>query len=79
MEDQNNTSEGRGADKDKRHECGRWRSPIIRDKNDDAIGATVFLTAEDLVELGINPESAGEILYRIDKGETIRVIENDGG
>jgi len=76
MKKQNNTSEITGADKDKKHECSRWRSPIIRDKNNDAIGATVFLTAEDLVELGINPESVVEILYRIDEGEAIRVIEN---
>ena len=59
------------------HENSRWRSPIIRDENDDAVGAVLFLTDEDLSELGVNPESAEEILYSIDEGEVIRVIEND--
>ena len=61
------------------HESNRWRSPIIRDENDDAVGAALFLTAGDLTELGINPESTEEILYRIDDREAIRVIENDLG
>ncbi|NGM70266.1 hypothetical protein G6M89_14815 [Natronolimnobius sp. AArcel1] len=54
-----------------------WRSQMIRDAAGNPLGVGMFLTAEDLEELGVNTESSEEVHYRIVEGGFIKVSEND--
>lgn len=46
-----------------------WETPIVRDDSGDPIGASLFLTAADLRDLGVSIEGADEISYElINKG-----------
>lgn len=44
---------------------GYWETPIVRDEDGEAIGASFFLTDDDLDDLGIEIESISKIRYRI--------------
>jgi hypothetical protein len=42
-----------------------WETPIVRDEDGKAIGASFFLTDDDLDDLGIEIESVSKISYHI--------------
>jgi hypothetical protein len=58
---------------------GYWETPIVRDEDGEPIGASFFLTEDDLDVLGIEVESVSEIGYRITAGGRIELsnIENN--
>lgn len=60
---------------------GYWETPIVRDENGEAIGASFFLTEADLDVLGIEVESVSKISYRITVGGRIELshIEDNNG
>jgi hypothetical protein len=44
---------------------GCWETPIVRDTNEEVIGASFFVTADDLDALGIEVDSVSKIGYSI--------------
>lgn len=57
-----------------------WETPIVRDGSGEAIGASFFLTVDDLDDLGVEADSASNIYYRITAGGRIELsnIEDNG-
>lgn len=53
---------------------------ISRDSDGVPIGAALFFTPEDLVEIGVDPEAVDTVELRIVNGEVcIRPVDSDGG
>jgi hypothetical protein len=50
-----------------------WETPIIRDENGDPIGASLFLTAADLRDLGVSIDGADEISYQLVNQDCIQI------
>lgn len=54
---------------------GPWETPVIRRENGDPVGVSLHLRAEDLVELGIDPDVTTNIHYGITQNGGIRLLE----
>lgn len=44
---------------------GLWRTPVIRSDNGEAIGASFFVSEEDLLDMGIVLEDDAFLLYSV--------------
>jgi hypothetical protein len=66
------------TDDDTERNQGRcWETPLIRDESDSPIGVCIFLAKEDLVTMGLDPDSQEEFYYRISDEGQIQLSERD--
>lgn len=51
-----------------------WETPVVRNSDQEAIGASFYLTSEDLRELGIDIELFDHLRYRITEQGKIEIM-----
>lgn len=56
---------------------GPWETPVIRRDNGDPVGVSLHLRADDLVDLGIDPDGTMIIHYGITQKGGIRLFEKE--
>lgn len=63
---------------DPKNQDSNWETPVVRNSAQKAIGASFFLTSEDLQELGIDTESIDHVQYRITGQGRIKIMSASG-
>lgn len=59
---------------DRRHQATAREACVSRGPEGDPIGAAVFLTADDLREIGIDPTTADAVTVSVEDGE-VRLLD----
>lgn len=50
-----------------------WETPIIRGESGELIGISIFIAAEDLIDLDLEVETSEKVEYQIREGNRIRI------